>query len=89
MFYVDILPFHPVALGSTRPVQFANVEGMTIPQPGDINTLMVGGVTYEESTKVNLFNMANVGKVRDILGGSTMPNSTSFLEELRLLMING
>ncbi len=50
---------------------------------------MVGGVTYEESTKVNLFNTANVGKVRVILGGSTMPNSTSFLEELKLLMING
>jgi vacuolar protein sorting-associated protein 45 len=50
---------------------------------------MVGGVTYEESTKVNLFNMANVGKVCVILGGSTVHNCTSFFEELKLWMING
>ena len=80
-------------LGQTHPLILSgggsstNVEGMTIPQ--EILILMVGGVTYEESTKVNLFNMANVGKVRVILGGSTVHNSTSFLEELKLLMING
>lgn len=61
-----------------------NVEGMTVPQ--EILIFMVGGMTYEESTKVNLFNTANVGKVRVILGGSTVHNSTSFLEELKLLI---
>jgi vacuolar protein sorting-associated protein 45 len=61
-----------------------NVEGMPLPQ--ELLIFMVGGVTYEESTKVNLFNVANSGKVRVILGGSTVHNSTSFLEELKLMM---
>ena len=76
---------HPLILSGGG--SSTNVEGMTIPQ--EILIFMVGGVTYEESTKVNLFNTANVGKVRVILGGSTVHNSTSFLEELKLLMING
>ena len=73
---------HPLLLsgGGTS----TNVEGMPLPQ--EILIFMVGGMTYEESTKVNSFNVANVGKVRVILGGSTVHNSTSFLEELRLAM---
>jgi vacuolar protein sorting-associated protein 45 len=62
----------------------SNVEGMPLPQ--EILIFMVGGVTYEESTKVSQFNQANSGKVRVILGGSTVHNSTSFLEELKLVM---
>jgi vacuolar protein sorting-associated protein 45 len=46
---------------------------------------MVGGVTYEEATKVSEFNEANKGKVQVILGGSTVHNSTSFLEELKAI----
>jgi vacuolar protein sorting-associated protein 45 len=76
---------HPLILSGGG--SSTNVEGMTVPQ--EILIFMVGGVTYEESTKVNLFNTANVGKVRVILGGSTVHNSTSFLEELKLLMMNG
>jgi len=73
--------------GDTHPLMLSgggassNVEGMPLPQ--EILIFMVGGVTYEESTKVNEFNEANLGKLRVILGGSTVHNSTSFLEELK------
>ena len=51
--------------------------------PNEIIVYMVGGVTYEEGTKVSEFNQANQGRVRIILGGSTVHNSTSFLEEVK------
>jgi vacuolar protein sorting-associated protein 45 len=51
--------------------------------PEEILVYMVGGVTYEEGTKISEFNQQNQGKVRVILGGSTVHNSTSFLEELK------
>jgi vacuolar protein sorting-associated protein 45 len=52
--------------------------------PSDVIIFMVGGVTYEEGTKVDEFNQANKGRIQVILGGSTIHNSTSFLEELRM-----
>jgi vacuolar protein sorting-associated protein 45 len=52
--------------------------------PNEIIIFMVGGVTYEEGTKVSELNQANKGKIQVILGGSTVHNSTSFLEELRM-----
>ena len=52
--------------------------------PQEIMIFMVGGVTYEEATKVSEFNKAGHG-VRVLLGGSTVHNSTSFLEELKAL----
>ena len=70
---------HPLMLSGGR--ASGNVEGMSLPQ--EILIFMVGGVTYEESTQVSKFNQANSGKVRVILGGSTVHNSTSFLEELK------
>ena len=70
---------HPLMLSGGRTSY--NVEGMVLPQ--EILIFMVGGVTYEESTKVGLFNEANAGKIRIILGGSTVHNSSSFLEELK------
>mmetsp|Transcript_12639 Transcript_12639/g.22664 ORF Transcript_12639/g.22664 Transcript_12639/m.22664 type:complete len:613 (+) Transcript_12639:256-2094(+) len=72
---------HPLILsgGGTS----VNVEGVPLPQ--EILIFMVGGVTYEESTKVNEFNQTNAGKFRVILGGSTVHNSTSFLEELKFM----
>jgi len=75
--------------GETYPLILAqggtstNVEAMPLPQ--EILIFMLGGVTYEEATKVNEFNETNIGKVRVILGGSTVHNSTSFLEELKLI----
>jgi vacuolar protein sorting-associated protein 45 len=53
--------------------------------PNEIIVYIVGGVTYEEGTKVSEFNQANKGKgFQVILGGSTVHNSTSFLEELKM-----
>jgi len=51
--------------------------------PSEVIIFMAGGVTYEEAAKVSEFNKSNAGKIRVILGGSTIHNSTSFLEELR------
>ena len=51
--------------------------------PEEILVFMVGGVTYEEGTKVSEFNAAHQGRLRVLLGGSTVHNSTSFLEELK------
>ena len=54
--------------------------------PTEIIVFMVGGVTYEEeAAKVSEFNKNHNGRMRVILGGSTIRNSTSFLEELRTL----
>ena len=51
--------------------------------PSEIIIFMAGGVTYEEAAKVSEFNNNHRGKINVILGGSTIHNSTSFLEELR------
>lgn len=71
---------HPLLSGSGgRTSTF--VENLALPQ--EILIFMVGGMTYEEATKVNEFNEANAGRIRVVLGGSTVHNSTSFLEELK------
>jgi len=51
--------------------------------PSEVIVFMAGGVTYEEASKVSEFNKSNFGKMRVILAGSTIHNSTSFLDELR------
>lgn len=53
--------------------------------PGsDVIVFMVGGVTFEEATKVAELNAASPpGGPKVVLGSSTVLNSTSFLEELR------
>ncbi|KAG7368025.1 Sec1 family protein [Nitzschia inconspicua] len=72
---------HPFVPGSIKCPP--NVPPETV-IPSDIIIFMVGGVTYEEGTKISEFNQANKGKIQVILGGSTVHNSTSFLEELRM-----
>ncbi|KAG7347393.1 Sec1 family protein [Nitzschia inconspicua] len=72
---------HPFVPGSIKCPP--NVPSETV-IPSDIIIFMVGGVTYEEGTKISEFNQANKGKIQVILGGSTVHNSTSFLEELRM-----
>jgi vacuolar protein sorting-associated protein 45 len=72
---------HPVASSAGR--TSTSVENL--PLPHEVLIFMVGGMTYEEATKVNEFNQANAGKIRIVLGGSTVHNSTSFLEELKLI----
>jgi vacuolar protein sorting-associated protein 45 len=44
---------------------------------------MVGGATYEEACVVNQLNKEYPG-VRIVLGGTTIHNSTSFLEEVQI-----
>lgn len=43
---------------------------------------MIGGTTYEESLTVHNLNKQNPG-IKIILGGTTIHNSTSFLEEIQ------
>lgn len=57
--------------------------------PSEILIFTVGGVTYEEGTKIHELNQS-LAKVRGgggtqqvVLGGSTVHNSTSFLDEVK------
>lgn len=54
-------------------------------RPQDIIVFIVGGVTYEESLCVHQINQANPG-VRIVLGGTTIHNSTTFMEEIKSAM---
>mmetsp|Transcript_27819 Transcript_27819/g.61266 ORF Transcript_27819/g.61266 Transcript_27819/m.61266 type:complete len:597 (+) Transcript_27819:157-1947(+) len=72
---------HPFVPGSVKTVPGVSPETLI---PDEIIVFIVGGVTYEEGTKIAEFNQVNRGKVQVILGGSTVHNSTSFLEELRM-----
>ncbi|KAL7506650.1 hypothetical protein ACHAXN_003907 [Cyclotella atomus] len=73
---------HPMISGSGgRTTTF--VENLASPQ--EVLIFMVGGMTYEEATKVSEFNQTNAGRIRVVLGGSTVHNSTSFLEELKTI----
>jgi len=54
-------------------------------RPQEIIIFMAGGTTYEESCKISEFNETNTYGVKVMLGGSTIHNSTSFLEELKVL----
>ncbi|KAG8253739.1 vacuolar protein sorting-associated protein 45 [Homalodisca vitripennis] len=50
----------------------------------DVIVFIVGGVTYEESLSVYQLNRSSTtGGVRIVLGGSTVHNTESFLEEVR------
>lgn len=60
----------------------AALPGPGVSKPTEVILFMVGGTTYEESLRVNEFNQTNPG-VRFILGGSTIHNWKSFLEEIR------
>ncbi|XP_047538318.1 vacuolar protein sorting-associated protein 45 [Vanessa atalanta] len=54
-------------------------------RPQDIIVFIVGGATYEESLCVHQINQAYPG-VRVVLGGTTIHNSASYLEEIRHAM---
>jgi vacuolar protein sorting-associated protein 45 len=64
---------------------FVMTKNITEEPPEEIIVFMVGGVTYEEAAKVQEFNR---GKIKVFLCGSTIHNSTSFLEELKALVRN-
>mmetsp|Transcript_28898 Transcript_28898/g.67586 ORF Transcript_28898/g.67586 Transcript_28898/m.67586 type:complete len:618 (+) Transcript_28898:111-1964(+) len=74
---------HPVVPGSARnSAASSQSSGGMIPD--EILIFMVGGVTYEEGTKIHEFNQAMKARgIQVVLGGSTVHNSTSFLDELK------
>ena len=69
--------------GRLREQQYPFIEGgpTTRDKPQDIVVFIVGGVTYEEAKMVAQVNASSPG-VRVVLGGSTVHNSSTFLEEV-------
>lgn len=51
-------------------------------RPQDIIVFMIGGTTYEESLTIYNLNKQNPG-VQIILGGTTIHNFESFIEEIQ------
>jgi len=70
------------AAAATRP---GEPNPMGAEKSKEIIVFVAGGVTFEEATKVAEFNEQNKGGVSVVLGGSTIHNSTSFLEEISML----
>jgi vacuolar protein sorting-associated protein 45 len=61
-----------------------NVNSLESVVPEEVLIFMVGGITYEEGMKISELNQQNKGRgIRFVLAGSTVHNSTSFLDELR------
>jgi hypothetical protein len=60
---------------------YPNVMNLTGNKPTEMIVFIVGGVTFEEATKVAEFNVNNQG-IRITLGGSYIHNSNSFLKEV-------
>ena len=69
--------------GRLRELQYPFVEGggHTKDKPQDIIVFMIGGTTYEEAKMVAQINASSPG-VRVVLGGTTVHNSTTFIEEV-------
>ncbi|KAI1282297.1 GIDA-domain-containing protein [Xylaria sp. FL0933] len=69
--------------GKLRDQQYPFVEGggTTRDKPQDIIVFMIGGATYEEAKTVASINASSPG-VRIVLGGTTIHNGATFLEEV-------
>jgi vacuolar protein sorting-associated protein 45 len=69
--------------GRLREQQYPFVEGggSTRDKPQDIIVFMIGGATYEEAKMVAGVNATTPG-VRVVLGGTSIQNATTFLEEV-------
>ncbi|XP_070202635.1 vacuolar protein sorting-associated protein 45-like isoform X2 [Littorina saxatilis] len=52
-------------------------------RPQDVIVFMIGGCTYEEALAVHLLNRSTPG-VRIVLGGTTVHNSKTFLQEVSM-----
>lgn len=69
--------------GKLREASFPSVgSGSMAAAPKLVVVFVVGGVTYEEATKVHEINKSGV---KVVLGGTCIHNSSSFLAELRAL----
>jgi vacuolar protein sorting-associated protein 45 len=60
---------------------FAEGGGTTRDKPQDIFVFMVGGATYEEAKMIAGINATTPG-VRVVLGGTSIHNASTFLEEV-------
>ncbi|KAK4106563.1 Sec1-like protein [Parathielavia hyrcaniae] len=69
--------------GKLREAQYPFVEGggATRDKPQDVVVFVVGGATYEEAKMVAGINASSPG-VRVVLGGTTVHNAATFLEEV-------
>ena len=67
--------------GRLTELQYPFLEGHTRDKPQDIIVFIVGGATYEEAKMVAQVNASSPG-VRVVLAGTTIHNSTTFLEEV-------
>lgn len=69
--------------GRLREQQYPFVDGgaTTKDKPQDIIVFMVGGATYEEAKTIAGINATTPG-VRVVLGGTSIHNASTFLEEV-------
>ncbi|MCJ1485310.1 vacuolar protein sorting-associated protein 45 [Schaereria dolodes] len=69
--------------GRLKEQQYPFIEGggTTRDKPQDVVVFIVGGVTYEEAKMVAQVNASSPG-VRVVFGGTSIHNSTTFLEEV-------
>lgn len=69
--------------GRLREPQYPFVEAgeTTKDKPQDIVVFLIGGVTFEEAKTVSQINASSPG-IRIVLGGTTVHNSATFLEEM-------
>jgi hypothetical protein len=69
--------------GKLREAQYPFVEGggTTRDKPQDVVAFIIGGATYEEAKMVAGINASSPG-VRVVLGGTTVHNAATFLEEV-------
>lgn len=74
---------HQLIKGKLREAQYPFVEGggTTRDKPQDVVVFIVGGATYEEAKMVAGINASSPG-VRVVLGGTTVHNAATFLEEV-------
>jgi len=74
---------HQLVKGKLREAQYPFVEGggTTRDKPQDVIVFIVGGATYEEAKMVAGVNASTPG-VRVVLGGTTVHNAATFLEEV-------
>lgn len=65
--------------GKLRESNFPGTDAIPTSPPKSILVFVVGGVTYEEATKVAEMNGSGI---KVVLGGTTVHNSNTFLSEL-------
>ncbi|KAJ1970414.1 vacuolar protein sorting-associated protein 45 [Dimargaris xerosporica] len=67
--------------GRLREQDYPYIDGTSRDRPQDVIIFMVGGVTYAEARLVAQLNSSTSG-IRMVLGGTTVHNTESFIEEL-------